>query len=40
MQVGWFAAAERLLEGAENDEGCARLLSVSTNESGAWLKAL
>ena len=32
--------AERLLECAENDEECARLLSVSTKESGAWLRAL
>ena len=34
------STAERLLEGAENDEERARLLSVSTNESGAWLRAL
>ena len=34
------STAERLLEGAENDEERARLLSVSTNELGAWLRAL
>ena len=34
------SAAERMLEGADNDEERARLLSVSTNESGAWLRAL
>ena len=33
-------AADCLLEGAGNDEECARLLSVSTKESGAWLRAL
>ena len=33
-------AADHLLEGAGNDEECARLLSVSTKESGAWLRAL
>ena len=33
-------AADRLLGGAGNDEECARLLSVSTKESGAWLRAL
>ena len=32
--------ADRLLEGAANDEERARLLSVSTKESGAWLRAL
>ena len=32
--------AKRLLERAENDEERARLLSVSTKESGAWLRAL
>ena len=34
------SVAERLLECAENDEERARLLSVSTKESGAWLRAL
>jgi len=32
--------AIHLLEGAANDEECDRLLSVSTKESGAWLKIL
>ena len=33
-------ASERLLSRAGNDEEHARLLSVSTKESGAWLRAL
>ena len=33
-------ASERLLSRAGNDEERARLLSVSTKESGAWLRAL
>ena len=35
-----FSASERLLSRAGNDEERARLLSVSTKESGAWLRAL
>jgi len=31
--------AKCLLDDAENDEECARLLAVSTSESGAWLRA-
>ena len=37
----WAAsAAKRLLKGAENEEERDCLLSVSTKESGAWLRAL
>ena len=32
--------ADRLLEGAANNEESARLLSISTKKSGAWLRAL
>ena len=32
--------AQRLLDEAENDEECLRLLAVSTKESGACLRAL
>ena len=34
------SVAERSLECAENDEERARLLSVSTKESGAWFQSL
>ena len=45
MQRSWDGAraafvADHLLEGVANDEERAWLLSVSTNESGAWLMAL
>ena len=41
--MGWtagFLDSQKATKKAENDEERARLLSVSTKESGAWLRAL